>query len=300
MYQILFFGFIRRELIIINLLELDKYPWWQLLGSKLSLYVGMIVVIILSFFICKKHGISKISTLLFILLGYSGGIYCAKLMGDLYSKVSMMFGGGRSNVAIFGVVVGLPFVLIFVSLITGKKWRNITDLFAPGAFLGLAFSKFGCFLSGCCPGIECKFGIYNNLLDKVVFPSQICESITMVFVVVFSFWYSLKYKKRISGSAYPVTAMVYVTTRFFWEFLRYYDIDKMKHLLFGLSFWQLWCIAVFVLSVIWLYILKIPKLAEYEEKYYSWHTKQTELLKNMIFKSKAVETAEEVTEENKA
>ena len=74
----------------------------------------------------------------------------------------------------------------------------------------------------------------------------------------------------------------------------------MKDLLFGLSFWQLWCIAVFVLSVIWLYILKIPKLAEYEEKYYSWHTKQTELLKNMIFKSKAVETAEEVTEENKA
>lgn len=294
MYRILFFGFEKGD-DSMDFLKLDEYPWWQILGSQIALYGGMIVVIILSFFICKKHGISKISTLLFILLGYSGGIYCAKLMGDLYSKVSMMFGGGRSNVAIFGVVVGLPFVLIFVSLITGKKWRNITDLFAPGAFLGLAFAKFGCFLSGCCPGIECTFGIYNNIYDKVMFPSQICESITMVFVVAFSFWYSLKYKKRIPGSAYPITAMLYAFTRFCWEFMRYYDLDKMKHLLFGLSFWQLWCIAVFVLSVIWLYILKIPKLAEYEEKYYSWQAVQFEKVKSKLFKGKK---ANEATEES--
>lgn len=276
-----------------DLLNLNDYSIIQFLGGQITLISGMIVVIILSFITCKKHGISKLSTLLFILFGYSGGVYFAQLMGRLYTKVSQMFGGGTSNLAIFGVVVGLPFFLIAVALLTGKNWRSVTDLFAPGAFLGLAFSKFGCFLSGCCPGIECKFGIYNNILDKVMFPSQICESITMVFVVAFSFWYSLKYKKRVHGAAYPITAMLYTFTRFCWEFLRYYDVDKMKHLLFGLSFWQLWCIVVFVASCVWLRILKIPKLPEYEEKYYTFINVRIDALKEKI-KSKLPQKAKTV------
>lgn len=282
-----------------DLLRMDEYPIWVFLGSKVSLVVGMVVVIILSFFACKKHGISKLSTLLFILFGYTGGVFCAGLMGDLYTKVSRMYGGGSSNVAIFGVVVGLPIMLILASLISGHNWREITDLFAPGAFLGLAFSKFGCFLSGCCPGIEWEHGIYNILLEKRMFPSQICESITMVLVVAFSFWYTQKYKKRVPGSAYPVTAIVYVTTRFFWEFFRYYDIDKMKHLFLGLSFWQLWCIVVFITSVIWLCILKIQKLSEYEEKYYLFFRSQLDKLiekiksKISFLKKKEVETSVE-------
>ena len=142
-----------------DLLNLDKYSFIQIIGGDLALYVGMVIVIIFSFFICKKHGISKLSTLLFILAGYSGGIYFAKLMGGLYTVVSKHYGGGGSQQAIFGVIVGLPIFLIAMSLLTGKKWRNITDLFAPGALLGLAFSKFGCALSGCCPGIEWEHGI---------------------------------------------------------------------------------------------------------------------------------------------
>ena len=265
-----------------DLLKLEELGIVPLIASKVSLGIGFIVVIILSFIICKKHGISKLSTLIFILLGYGGGIYCSMLMGDFYTLVSRMYGGGKSNVAIFGVVVGLPLVLIAASLISGKDWKKITDLFAPGAFLGLAFSKFGCFFAHCCPGIECSFGTYNPLYEKVMFPSQLCESVTMVLVVAFSFWYSLKYKKRISGAAYPITAMLYTFTRFCWEFLRYYDLDKMKHLLFGLSFWQLWCIVVFVNSCIWLLVLKNQKLTVLEEKYYTFINAHLDALKEKI------------------
>lgn len=257
------------------------------------LSIGLVIVIILSFFTCKKHGISKLATLIFILLGYGGGIYCAKLMGGLYTYVSKMYGGGTSNVAIFGVVVGLPYILILASLASGKDWRSVTDLFAPGAFLGLAFSKFGCNFAYCCPGIEWEHGIYNPLYEMTVFPSQLCESATMILVVAFSFWYNYKCKKKIPGSAYPITAIVYVFTRFCWEFLRYYDLDKMKHLLFGLSFWQLWCIAVFVSSALWLYILKKPQLGLYEEKYYSWHSERIEKIKSRLNLSEnSEETAE--------
>lgn len=282
-----------------DLFKLEELGIGPLLAPTIALAIGLVVVIILSFFICKKHGISKLSTLIFILLGYGGGIYCAKLMGGIYTMVSKMYGGGKSNVAIFGVVVGLPLVLIAASLISGKDWKKVTDLFAPGAFLGLAFSKFGCFFAHCCPGIECSFGTYNPLYEKVMFPSQLCESVTMVFVVAFSFWYSLKYKKRISGAAYPITAMLYTFTRFCWEFLRYYDLDKMKHLLFGLSFWQLWCVAVFAASCVWLLILKNPKLTVYEEKYYTFINARLDALKGKL-KSKLpskTKTAEDTVSE---
>lgn len=282
-----------------DLSKLEELGIGPVLAPTIALAIGLVVVIILSFIICKKHGISKLSTLIFILLGYGGGIYCAKLMGGLYTMVSKMYGGGKSNVAIFGVVVGLPLVLIAASLISGKDWKKVTDLFAPGAFLGLAFSKFGCFFAHCCPGIECSFGTYNPLYEKVMFPSQLCESVTMVFVVAFSFWYSLKYKKRISGAAYPVTAMLYAFTRFCWEFLRFYDLDKMKHLLFGLSFWQLWCVAVFATSCVWLLILKNPKLTVYEEKYYTFINARLDALKGKI-KSKLpskTKTAEDTVSE---
>ena len=119
----------------------------------------------------------------------------------------------------------------------------------------------------------------------------------MVFVVAFSFWYSLKYEKRKPGMAYPVTTMVYVITRFFWEFLRYYDIPKMKHLLLGLSFWQIWCIIVFAGSLLWLHLLKNDKLNEYEEKYYTWYNAKTEVIKAKLQEKFRKEKPADVTTE---
>ena len=276
-----------------DLSTLGEFTIWQLLSPTIMLAIGLVIVTILSFFICKRFNLSKLSTLLFILLGYGGGIYCSKLMGSLYTVVSKMYGGGTSNVAIFGVVVGLPYVLIAASLLSGKNWKDVTDLFAPGAFLGLAFAKFGCFFIGCCPGIECSFGTYNPMLKKIMFPSQLFESVTMVLIVTFSFWYCLKYKKRIKGAAYPITAMFYAFTRFCWEFLRYYDLDKMKHLFLGLSFWQLWCIVVFVTSIIWLLLLKNPKLVVAEEKIYAFTGTAREKIKSKIPVLKRQAAAEE-------
>ena len=261
----------------------------QLMAPNIMLGLSMILVIILSFINCKKHGLTKRSTLLFILAGYTLGVGCAMLMGDLYTLVAKMFDGGGSRLAIFGVVASLPFILVVFSLLSGTSWRGVNDLFAPGAFLGLAFSKFGCFIYGCCPGIECDFGVYNRIHDKIMFPSQLFESITMILVVGFSFWYNYKYKKKIPGTAYPVTAIAYTVTRFIWEFWRYYDIEEMKHLLFGLSFWQIWCVIVFVISVIWIVIAKNPKLPEKEERFYAWRKKQVQKLRERLSGNKKPE-----------
>lgn len=144
------------------------------------------------------------------------------------------------------------------------------DLLAPGIFIILACAKFGCFFGGCCPGRECSFGVYNPEYEMTMFPSQLFESVTMAFVVVLCFTYAFKSKKCISGSVYPVTAAVYSVTRFFWEFMRYYEYEEMRHVILGLSFWQFCCVMVIVASILWILLLKSEKLLSLEVKYYAF------------------------------
>ena len=252
-------------------------------ASDAMYLVGVIVMMIVSLTTCKKHGLSRLNAFVFTLVSYVGGFSGAFFMADQFTKVSVRYGGGSSRVAIFGAILFVPFYIIGAALLIGKPWRKVMDVMAPGGFIILTCAKFGCSVSGCCPGVPCEFGIYNHTYDMLMFPSQIFEAISMCFVVAFCFWYGLKYKKKVPGKAYPLTVIIYSVVRFCWEFARYYEVEEMRHMLLGLTFWQLWCIVAFVGGCIWLLIMKIPKLPEYEEKYYAWHKKMITSIKNRSF-----------------
>lgn len=244
-------------------------------GSKYAYYamylVGFAIMMAVNLRIHKRYELTKKTAVIFTLITYAAGVYGAMIMGDWYTAVAAKYDAGISSVAIFGAVIFTPIFMTAVSLIAGKPWRKIMDLLAPGIFIILACAKFGCFMAGCCPGKECSFGVYNPILEMTVFPSQIFESITMCFVVAFCFLYAVRYKKCTSGSVYPVTAAVYSVTRFCWEFMRYYPNEEMKHIMFGLTFWQFWCLVTIAVSCIWIALLKWDKITVLEEKYYTSH-----------------------------
>lgn len=243
-------------------------------GSDYAYYgmylVGFAIMMIVNLKTHKKYDLKKSITVIITLITYFAGVAGAMIMGDLYTVISEKFGAEGSGVAIFGAVVFTPIFMTAVALILGQPWRKIMDLLAPGIFIILACAKFGCFMAGCCPGRECSFGVYNPKYEMTMFPSQLFESITMAFVVGFCFWYIFKCKKNISGSVYPVTAAVYSVTRFCWEFMRYYSSDELRHVMFGLTFWQFWCVMVIIISVAWILLLKSVKVQELEVKYYTF------------------------------
>ncbi len=244
---------------------------YRIFAPTVMYVVGFTLMMVVSLTTCKKHGVSKLSAFLFTLVSYVGGVTGAMFMGDQFTKVAVKYGGRESVVAIFGAVMFVPFFIIGAALIAGKPWRNVMDTMAPGGFIILTCAKFGCAVFGCCPGIPWESGVYNPVYKMVMFPSQPLESLTMCIVVAFCFWYGLKYKNRVPGKAYPLTIMFYSVVRFAWEFVRYYDVEEMRHMFMGLTFWQLWCIVTFLEGFVWLLILKIPNLPEYEEKYYAFH-----------------------------
>jgi len=58
------------------------------------------------------------------------------------------------------------------------------DLLAPYAALVQAIGRIGCFFNGCCYGVESGWGVYFPVHAKVLFPSQILDSATLLLIFV--------------------------------------------------------------------------------------------------------------------
>ncbi|MBO5936774.1 MAG: prolipoprotein diacylglyceryl transferase [Clostridia bacterium] len=258
-------------------------------GSDYAYYgmylVGFAIMMVVNLKTYKKYDLSKFSTVAITLITYVAGVTGAMIMGNLYTAIHAKY-DENTTVAIFGAVVFTPIFMTLVALALNKPWRKVIDMLAPGIFIILTCAKFGCFMAGCCPGRECSFGVYNPRFELTMFPSQLFESITMCFVVAFCFIYAFKNKKCISGSVYPVTAAVYSVTRFCWEFMRYYSHEEMRHIMFGMTFWQFCCVMVIIISFIWILLLKSKRLTTFEEKYYSFVGGKYDVIANKFDKFK--------------
>jgi phosphatidylglycerol:prolipoprotein diacylglycerol transferase len=98
------------------------------------------------------------------------------------------------------------------------------DLITPVIPLFHAFGRIGCFLSGCCFGIESNVGfIYNNSINEAAngvrrFPVQLLES--GCEFALFAVLFSLYRKGKCKGRLFPIYLTTYGVTRFLDENLR--------------------------------------------------------------------------------
>ena len=58
------------------------------------------------------------------------------------------------------------------------------DMIAPFVALGQAIGRIGCFLNGCCQGIEASFGVYFPEYHAVLVPTQIYSSLLLLGIFV--------------------------------------------------------------------------------------------------------------------
>ena len=228
---------------------------------KLMYVVGFALMMLINIKTHKKYRLSTKNTVILTLITYVAGVTGAMLMSTIYSKIMYALGYSEpASVAIFGAVVFTPLFMTIASLVFRQDWRRVIDMLAPGIFIILACAKLGCFLFGCCHGIECSFGVMSPKINVTVFPIQIIEVFFMCFVIAFSFWYAFKSKRYVKGAVYPATSILYCFMRFFAEFFRYYENPGQRDILFGMTFWQICCVLVTIVSIIWLIILHTPKI----------------------------------------
>ena len=219
--------------------------------------VGVIVASIIFFLFLKKEGVEKksfLDLLIVVVFTVLVGIVFAILFENAYEAIKISSLGGIPHwtwaMTFYGGLIGG--VLTFILLYRFYYLRHNSPIFdkilliAPGCVaIGHGFGRIGCFLSGCCYGVETYTTldmVFPNLEGRHL-PTQLIE-MTFLFLlgtmlVLFAFFKFTKYTSVIYLSCYALF-------RFMIEFLRGDERGQLS----GLSPSQYWCIVLLIGSVV--------------------------------------------------
>jgi len=162
-----------------------------------------------------------------------------------------------------GLAAGIPAFLLtykFYYLRHNKPTLDRIMIIAPACItLGHAFGRIGCFLSGCCYGVETSdaTGVLFPGMDHPVVPTQLIESVFLftltVVLAIFAFKFTFKYN-------FVIYMVFYGIFRFIIEFFRGDERGQLA----GLSPSQYWCIIMLLLAFP-VYFLLRAKMPNYNE-----------------------------------
>ncbi len=259
------------------------FPSIDLFGREMSMYAVSAVfgILIAGYYFTrciKKRGLDDIDASVFLLwvavgIFFGGHMLYALTQFDKFGyflKIKNFDGFKIVSGVIFGGTVFYGGLLggIFAGLITIKLKKldleTYADVAASAAPLFHFFGRIGCFLSGCCYGIESRFGFaaqnnpYVPEINGVTrFPVQLLEA--GLNLVLFVLFYSLLKKEKFKGRLFILYLMSYSVIRFCLEFLRG---DTVRGFIFGISTSQFISILIFVFSCFYLLGAKIQRKKE--------------------------------------
>lgn len=259
-------------------------PNIELFGKSISLYaicalIGILAVFAFQQIYTKKKGHDEIF-MLFVLLFAAIGVFIGSHLlyaitmsryivefvknierittaKEVLDWLITIFGGGVFYGGLFG---GLAVAFLYL-----KKQKFDVD-----AYIGIGtlciplfhfFGRIGCFLSGCCYGVECGFGVYFNYSPAPGcpgvkrFPVQLLEA--LVLLIIFFTLFVLYDKKNKSGKfIFYAYLLSYSFFRFFLEFLRG---DEYRGFVGVLSTSQLISVILFFITTVCIVVRRVKK-----------------------------------------
>lgn len=237
---IVLFSVLHRKDKTLNSVQMVNIP----LVSILGIFIGAHLL----------YGITHIDHIWWVLchlnIVFSSWELFIAYMGDIFG--GMVFYGG--------LIGGLLAGGIYCKYMKLDPWLY-ADAYAPSIPLFHAFGRIGCFMSGCCYGIESSWGfVYENALSDVAngvvrLPIQLIEAggdLLICAVLVF-IAYGHKYRK---GTLICLYLFSYAILRFITEFFRG---DEIRGIVFGLSTSQWISLLILIVVSIWAVRLYRPK-----------------------------------------
>ena len=251
------------------------FPAIEIFGKTIGMYsllalVGAVAVVIFFVINKKRTGFDAFDLSLFLLIIVAGlligghllyGITQYNLIFLAFSKIGQIsfkdfvtvIAAAFSGNVFYGGLIG-SFVALAIYLKVRKlgadKNRSILDVYSCSVPLFHAFGRIGCFLGGCCYGIESSFGFtaHGNEFSPDVndvnrFPVQLLES--FLNVLLFVALVIVLRKGLLRGNIIWLYGLIYSVIRFSDEFLRG---DVIRGFVLGLSTSQWISIFIFVLS----------------------------------------------------
>jgi phosphatidylglycerol:prolipoprotein diacylglycerol transferase len=249
------------------------FPYFTLFGRELGLYSLMILCGIFSSgiyacFMAKKFDYDYSDLIIFLLFTSIGVIIGGHLLYaivnykivtfifenikkintflKLFNVLNYLFGGS----VFYGGLLGGIIVGYIISK-SNSKYSNFFDIGSTSIPLFHFFGRIGCFLGGCCYGIESKIGFTytkNPIIEAngvIRFPVQILEAVFNFALFIF-LNYLLCHKKLKNKYLY-VYLSIYSVGRFFMEYFRG---DTYRGIWFSLSTSQIISIIIILVLII--------------------------------------------------
>jgi len=138
-------------------------------------------------------------------------------------------------------------VAVFYARARKIPFWNIADLLAPYLALGQAIGRIGCFLNGCCYGIEARrlpWGVAFPGSGVPRHPTQLYAS--FILLLLFLVLRERQDRRRFGGEVFIAYCGLYAFQRFFVEFLR----GDTPRILFGMNLPQVLSLGMFAVSVL--------------------------------------------------
>jgi phosphatidylglycerol:prolipoprotein diacylglycerol transferase len=190
------------------------------------LALAFLAGLVVSLKFAKKAGIASevvLDVVIWVILSAIVGartlyviLFWHEFRGDLL-KMFMIQSGG---LVFYGGLVLALVVMLWRIKKHGIPLLTAFDVATPGTALGYSIARIGCFLNGCCYGIETDFvcALQFPHLTGLRHPTQLYASAT-VFTIFLALLYLWKLKK-FEGQIFLQGAVLYSIYRFLIEFIR--------------------------------------------------------------------------------
>lgn len=260
------------------------YPYITIFGKDYGTYglMALCGALIAGTFMCyltRKRGLNDNESIILLLFTSVGVLIGGTLLYGITNlhKIGAVFSSTdfssfiQNLLAIFGGSVFYGGLLggIAAALITIRARKLSLPIFADMLAVCIplfhAFARVGCFLGGCCYGIESKFGFtaHNNPFVPAIngvsrFPVQLLEAALnlVIFILLLVLYKKTLRGSHLHGQLIFVYLVLYAVMRFFNEFLRG---DDIRGFVFGLSTSQFISCILFAVSTVWLTIHTIRR-----------------------------------------
>lgn len=186
---------------------------------------GVAALLLFNLMNCKHFGIPTAKAMTLTLLVVIPEILMAFVLHWVFHGFSSW--GGKDLVRVF---IWAPLFAYFAARILKLEWAQCCDYLAPCLPLFQGVSHFGCMFGGCCYGYEWKYGIYNHVFERNLFPVQAAEALVGLAIAAFIWIRQKKNGYEANGTSYPLMLILFGFTRFLLEFAR-----NNQKIAFGIS-----------------------------------------------------------------
>lgn len=237
--------------------------------------IGIIISCFYAYFLVRKNGIRSEDIIITALIGALGSIigghilyaavnyklifaaFSASNTGNAIKLILTAFSGSVYYGGLFGSLIA---VRLFVKYWSSEQKDNLINVYTVVIPLFHTFGRIGCFLGGCCYGIESPFGftVYNNTFVPEIngvsrFPVALLEAFVNLLICLLL---TYLFKKNAKCNLLTVYFLCYAPARFAIEFLRG---DRVRGLFLGISTSQWISIVILMVLGIYFVLKKIKK-----------------------------------------